>query len=126
MKTLMISATLSLATLATPTLAQAQDIAAGEKLFGRCKACHTTNEGGPKKVGPNLWGVFGSTAGTRDGGYKFSKAMKASDIVWDDATMSDFLERPRKVVPKTRMTFPGLKKAAQRDDVIAYLKSVTQ
>ena len=122
----MISATLSLATLATPTLAQAQDIAAGEKLFGRCKACHTANEGGPKKVGPNLWGVFGSTAGTRDGGYKFSKAMKASDIVWDDATMSDFLERPRKVVPKTRMTFPGLKKAAQRGDVIAYLKSVTQ
>ena len=122
----MISAALSLATSATPTLAQAQDIAAGEKLFGRCKACHTANEGGPKKVGPNLWGVFGSTAGTRDVGYKFSKAMKASDIVWDDATMSDFLERPRKVVPKTRMTFPGLKKAAQRDDVIAYLKSVTQ
>ena len=74
-KTLMISAALSLATLATPTLAQAQDIAAGEKLFGRCKACHTANEGGPKKVGPNLWGVFGSTAGTRDVGYKFSKAM---------------------------------------------------
>ncbi|MFB0922283.1 MAG: cytochrome c family protein [Alphaproteobacteria bacterium] len=126
MKTLMISAALSLATLATPTLAQAQDIAAGEKLFGRCKACHTANEGGPKKVGPNLWGVFGSTAGTRDVGYKFSKAMKASGIVWDEATMSNFLERPRKVVPKTRMTFPGLKKAAQRDDVIAYLKSVTQ
>ena len=83
-------------------------------------------KGGPKKVGPNLWGVFGSTAGTRDVGYKFSKAMKASGIVWDEATMSNFLERPRKVVPKTRMTFPGLKKAAQRDDVIAYLKSVTE
>ena len=52
--------------------------------------------------------------------------MKASGIVWDDASMSDYLENPRKMVPKTRMAFPGLKKPEQRADLIAYLKSVTQ
>lgn len=126
MKSLILSAVISVAALAIPSVAQAQDVAAGEKAFKRCVACHTVDEGGRNKVGPNLWNIFGSTAGERDIGFKYSKAMKASGIVWDDATMSAYLENPRKVVPKTRMSFAGLKKAKQRDDVIAYLKSVTQ
>lgn len=126
MKTLVMTAAISLAALGAPTLAQAQDVAAGEKVFKRCVACHTVDEGGRNKVGPNLWNIFGSTAGQRDIGYKYSKAMKESGIVWDDATMSGYLENPRKFLPKTRMAFPGLRKAEQRDDVIAYMKSVTQ
>ena len=126
MKSLIVTAAFSLAALAAPTFAQAQDIAAGEKVFKRCVSYHTVDEGGRNKVGPNLWKIFGSTAGQRDIGYKYSAAMQESGIVWDDATMAAYLENPRKVLPKTRMAFPGLKKADQRDDVIAYLKSVTQ
>lgn len=127
-KILLASAVLSVMTIAAPTLvyAQQQGAAAGQKVFQRCAACHTVDEGGKNKVGPNLWGIFGSTAGTRNIGYKFSDAMKESGIVWDEAAMSAYLENPRKAVPKTRMAFPGLKKPGQRDNVIAYLKSVTQ
>jgi len=110
-----------------PVLALADDdVAAGEKVFKRCVACHTVDEGGRNKVGPNLWNIFGSTAGQRDIGYKYSDAMKASGIVWTEDTMSDYLENPRKAVPKTRMAFPGLKKEEQREAVIEYLESVTQ
>lgn len=126
MKNIIVPAILSLATLAAPTFAQADDLENGAKIFKRCAACHTYNEGGANKVGPNLWGVFGSTAGQRDIGYKYSKAMKESGIVWTDDTMSSYLENPKGVVPKTRMAFPGMKKEDDREDVIAYLKSVTQ
>ena len=126
MKHLLVPAILSLATLIAPTLAQAQDAVAGAKTFKRCAACHTYNEGGAKKVGPNLWGVFGSTAGQRNISYKFSKAMKDSGIVWNDETMSSYLENPKKFIPKNRMAFPGLKKEEDRKNLIAYLKSVTQ
>jgi cytochrome c len=123
---LLAPAILSLATLTAPTLAEAQDVDAGAKIFKRCASCHTYNEGGAKKVGPNLWGVFGSTAGQRNISYKFSKAMKDSGIVWNDETMSSYLENPKKFIPKNRMAFPGLKKEDDRKDLIAYLKSVTQ
>ncbi|MDG2268841.1 MAG: cytochrome c family protein [Alphaproteobacteria bacterium] len=126
MKSLIVSAAVSLTVLAAPSLAQAQDAAAGKKVFKRCVACHTVEKDGRNKVGPNLWGIFGSTAGKRNVGYKYSPALLESVIVWDDANMSAYLENPRKAIPKTRMAFPGLKKAKQREDVIAYLKSVTQ
>lgn len=126
MKSLILSAAVSVTVLTMPAFAHAQDVKAGQKVFKRCVACHTVDEGGRNKVGPNLWNIFGSTAGKRDVGYKYSAAMKSSDIVWDETTMSSYLENPRKAVPKTRMAFPGLKKTKQRDDVIAYLKSVTQ
>lgn len=126
MKTLLVSAVLSALTIATPTAVLAQDATAGKKLFRRCAACHTVEESGTNKVGPNLWGIFGSQAGARDTGFNYSKALKDSAIVWDDETISAYIENPRKVVPKTRMSFAGMKKAGQRADVIAYLKSMTQ
>ncbi|MDE0780929.1 MAG: cytochrome c family protein [Alphaproteobacteria bacterium] len=126
MKSLIISITVSLIVLAAPSLAHAQDAAAGKKVFKRCVSCHTVEKDGRNKVGPNLWGIFGSTAAQRNVGYKYSRAMKASGIIWDEATLSSYLQNPRKAVPKTRMAFAGLKKAKQRDDVIAYLKSVTE
>ena len=125
-KPLIVSAAVSLAVLTASSLAHAQDFAAGKKVFKRCISCHTVDKGGRNKVGPNLWGVFSSTAGKRNIGYKYSSAILASGIVWDDTSMSAFLENPRKAIPKTRMAFPGLKKSKQRDNVIAYLKSATQ
>jgi cytochrome c len=104
--------------------ALAQDAAKGEKVYKKCKACHSL-EAGKKKVGPSLAGIFGRTAGTTEG-FKFSKAMKKSGIVWDEKTMDEFLAKPKKVIPKTRMAFPGLKKEADRANLIAYLKENTQ
>jgi cytochrome c len=117
---LLIAAAVALASQS----ALAQDAAKGEKVFKKCKACHSL-KAGKKKVGPSLAGIFGRTAGTTEG-FKFSKAMKESKIVWDDKTMDEFLAKPKKVVPKTRMAFPGLKKEADRANLIAYLKENAQ
>ena len=100
------------------------DAAKGEKIYKKCKACHSL-EAGKKKVGPSLAGLFGRTAGTVEG-FKYSTAMKDSGIVWDEETLDDFLTKPKDVVPKTRMAFPGFKKEQDRMDVIAYLKEATQ
>ena len=126
MRPFIVSALVTFAAVATPTLVQAQDAAAGQKVFQRCQACHTVGEGGPNKVGPNLWGFFGTEAASRDNGYRYSDALRDSGIVWDEATLDEFLANPRKAVPGTRMGFPGLRNPDQRADVIEYLKGATQ
>ncbi len=80
---------------------------------------------GENKVGPNLHGLFGRKAGSLDG-FKFSKAMKASGIVWDEAMLDKYPTKPRKLVPKTKMTFSRLTKQSQRDNIIGYLKDATK
>lgn len=100
--------------------AQAGDTAAGKKVFNKCKACHTIDEGGKKRVGPNLHGIIGKAAGTSEG-FKYSKAMTESGIVWDEAKLGEFLTKPKDVVPKTKMAFPGIKKPEQLENLIAYI-----
>lgn len=105
----------------------APDLAKGQKIFARCKACHTLEEGGADRIGPNLYGVFGRTAGTKEG-YSYSAAMKehgADGIVWSDETLMTYLEKPAAMVPGGSMSFPGLKKEADRVNLIGYLKSET-
>ena len=101
------------------------DAAAGEKTFRKCKVCHTVEEGGKNKIGPNLFGLFGKTAGTVDG-YKYSSAMKESGVVWDETTLDQYLTKPADFIAKTKMRFAGLKSEEDRANVIAYLKRVTQ
>jgi cytochrome c len=100
--------------------AQAGDAAAGKKVYNKCRACHTLEEGGKNRVGPNLHGIMGRTAGTAEG-FKFSSSMKESGIVWDEANLGAFLTKPRAVVPKTKMAFPGIRKPVDLENLIAYV-----
>lgn len=102
------------------------DPAKGKKVYNKCKACHTTAEGGKHKLGPNLNGIFGRAAGTAEGFKKFSKAMKGSGVTWDEETLDKYLTKPKKFIPKNKMAFAGLRKESQRDDLIAYLKEATK
>ena len=100
----------------------AADAENGKKLFTKCKACH--NVDAPKnKVGPYLVGIVGRKAGTADGYTKYSKAIKDSGIVWDEANLDKWLTNPKGMYPGTKMIYPGLKKAEDRADVIEYLKT---
>ena len=112
----------ALAVMITVGSAEAGDAKKGAKIFKKCKACHTIKEGGKNKVGPNLYGIVGQKA-AQVKGYKYSKAMKASDVTWDEATLDKFLTKPKKMMKKTKMAFSGLKKEKQRADLIAYLKA---
>lgn len=110
--------------LASHGAVAAGDAAKGEKVFRKCKACHSL-EAGKKKIGPSLAGMFGSEAGKVEG-FKYSKAMMESGIVWDETTVDGYLANPKKYIPKNRMAFPGLKKEQDRADVIAYLMEATK
>lgn len=101
------------------------DPAKGEKVFRKCKACHMVGPDAKNRVGPVLNGVVGAHPASHEG-YNYSDAMEAfkeSGAVWDEATLDKYLTKPRDVVPKTKMSFPGLRKEEDRQDVIAYLKA---
>ena len=99
------------------------DVKKGKKVFKKCKACHTVDQGGKNLVGPNLFGIVDAKAGVKPG-YKYSKAMLASGLTWDEATLDKYLLKPKQLVKKTKMTFVGLKKEKHRVNVIAYLKTL--
>jgi cytochrome c len=118
-----VLAALAAAIVVTPALAEG-DAAKGEKVFAKCKACHEAEQG-VNKVGPTLKGLLGRKAASVPD-YKYSEAMLAKGaegVVWDEATLTAYLPDPKKFVPKTKMTFPGLKKPEEIADVIAYLKA---
>jgi cytochrome c len=99
----------------------AQDAAAGEKVFVKCKVCHQIGEGAKNFVGPVLNGVVGRPAGTYPD-YHYSDANKNSGITWDEATLKEYLKDPKAKVPGTKMVFPGLPSDEDIANVISYLK----
>ena len=113
------SLALAMALLSSGT-AVAADIKAGEKVFKKCKACHYADRE-KHKTGPHLVNIIGRTAGSLEDYKKYSKAMKASGIVWDETTLADYLRAPKKYIKGTKMAFVGLKKDADIENVIAYL-----
>jgi cytochrome c len=106
---------------ALPGVAAAQDVAAGEKVFAKCKVCHQVGETAKNLVGPELNGVIGRKAGSVTG-YNYTDANKNSGLTWDEATMKEYLKNPKAKIPGTKMIFAGLPKDQDIEDLIAYLK----
>ena len=109
---------------ALPAPYNTADLDNGRRAFARCRSCHTVTEGGPNMTGPNLWGIFGRTAGSH-AGYNYSPALKAAGFDWDADRLDHWLQNPRSFLPGNKMTFPGLADATDRRDVIAWLKVET-
>ena len=104
-----------------PAPAFSADPVSGEKVFKRCFVCHTVGEDAKPGVGPVLNGLLGRKAGTYPG-FKYTEANKNSGLVWDEATLANYLKNPRAAIPGTSMTFVGIKKDEEIEDLIAYLK----
>ncbi|MDG2570890.1 cytochrome c family protein [Vibrio parahaemolyticus] len=118
MRSFVLSAALLLAGLGS---AQAQDAAAGEKVFTQCRACHQIGENAKNAVGPELNGLIGRHSGSVEG-YNYSPANKNSGITWDEATFREYIKDPRGKIPGTKMIFAGVKDEQKVNDLVAYLK----
>ena len=100
------------------------DLSAGEKLSRKCTACHTFDEGGARKVGPNLYNIVNSSVG-RDDGFKYSDAMSGLGGNWSYVRLNGFLQKPKSWLSGTKMNFVGLKKAEDRANMIAWLRTLS-
>lgn len=103
-------------------------VAAGAKVYRKCKACHAVGEGARNKIGPVLNGIVGNKPAAVEG-FKYSKALMAKaeeGIVWNTASLDAFLTKPKSWAKGTKMAFVGLKKEADREAIIEYLKSHSQ
>ena len=103
------------------TLFAAADVAAGEKTFGKCKACHKID--GANSTGPHLNGVVGRAVASI-GDFGYSDTLKGLGGNWEPERINDFLTSPKAYAPGTKMTFAGLPKPEDRANVIAYLQSL--
>ena len=96
------------------------DVAHGEKVYKKCKACHSIKQGGGNKIGPALWNVIFRPVGSITD-YKYSKALSTYGNEWTWEEMNGFLIKPSKWIPNNKMGFAGLKSEKDRASVILYL-----
>jgi cytochrome c len=107
-------------TFAVAVSARAADVEKGKAIFERCAACHSL-EAGKNEDAPSLRGVFGRKIASVEE-YRYSAAMKRSDVVWTESTLNSFIEDPQAFIPGNRMPFDGLKEKSEREDLLAYLE----
>ena len=100
------------------------DVEKGKVVFEQCAACHSLDGTGDYD-GPTLKGVTGRKAGSLED-YRYSAAMKRSDVVWDAMTLDQYVADPQASIPGNRMAFAGISDKTQRDDLIAFLAVATQ
>ena len=97
--------------------------AAGKKVAKKCAACHTLDNGGANKIGPNLWNLVNRPVASA-AGFKYSGALQGmADQAWTYDALNGFLTKPKDFAPGTKMSFGGLKKPGDRANLIAYLRS---
>ena len=89
-----------------------------------CKACHSVAAGGPNMIGPALFGMFGRRAGDQPG-FDYSPVLRNADFVWTPRALDAWLAQPGRFLPGNRMTFAGVFRQSDRDDLIAYLLETT-
>jgi cytochrome c len=119
-----LSAAALVLSLVTPAWAEG-DASKGEQVFKLCLACHSVKDKS-KKIGPHLMGIVGRAIASVEG-FAYSEGMKtyaAANNAWDEAKLLAYVENPKAVVPGTKMAFAGVKDAAKRDDLIAYLNTI--
>ncbi len=105
------------------TLLASADPAAGEKIFAKCTACHTINQGGADGIGPNLYGVMGKAVGQHAAGFAYSSALSDHGGTWDWDNMDHWLASPKAFAPGTKMSFAGLSKPEDRANILAYINA---
>ncbi|MEP9378189.1 cytochrome c family protein [Aquabacter sp. CN5-332] len=120
MRTISLIVLLFLPSLLAPP-AEAQDVAAGERVWNKCKPCHQVGENAKNMVGPVLNGLFGRHSGSIPS-FSYTDANKNSGIVWDEAVFAEYIKDPKAKIPGTKMTFVGLKSDQEIKDVTAFLK----
>ncbi|NET71376.1 MAG: cytochrome c family protein [Sphaerospermopsis sp. SIO1G2] len=96
----------------------------GQKLTKACVACHSFDQGGPHKVGPNLWDIVGKPIAYHDN-YSYSNALASHGGQWDYQSLSEFLKKPKKFAKGTKMAYAGMKKPQDRASLILYLRSLS-
>ena len=118
-------ALLSVAALTVSASAQTGNATRGEQLFRACAPCHSL-EPNRNMTGPSLAEVWNRKAGTLPSFERYSPALKSSGIIWEDGTLGAWIEDPQHFISGNTMTFPGLKDARQRADLLAFLKEATK
>ena len=103
----------------------AGDANRGAKVFGNCLACHSV-EAGQHLTGPSLANIWGRKAGTAEGFMRYSDALKDAGVVWNEQTLDKWLQDSRKFIPDNEMNFPGIKDQQARQNLIAFLKAVSE
>jgi len=110
---------------AAPTfdeLYAAADLAAGEKVFKKCKACHKI-EDGKNSTGPHLFGVVDRAQAGVDT-FTYSEVLSGLGGTWTPAELNAFLTKPKDYAPGTKMSFNGVKGEDNRANLIAYLATI--